>query len=84
MEMKKDQRTNTLEQNKIVQDARQIKRITWIGLAVNFLLSALKFFVGFLGTRQAVIADAVHSLSDMSTDFAAIFGVKFANFAEKS
>ena len=62
---------------KQLQETKQIRRITWIGLCANLLLSALKFLVGFLGSSQAVIADAVHSLSDMSTDFAVIFGVKF-------
>ena len=62
---------------KDVQHTQQIKRITWIGLLVNLLLSALKFVVGILGSSQAVVADAVHSLSDMSTDFAVIFGVKY-------
>ena len=60
-----------------VQHTQQIKRITWIGLAVNLLLSAIKFVVGILGASQAVVADAVHSLSDMSTDFAVIFGVRY-------
>ena len=59
------------------QDTQQIKRITWIGLVVNLILSMLKFVVGILGSSQAVIADAVHSLSDMSTDFAVLVGVKF-------
>lgn len=57
--------------------AREVRRITWIGLFVNVLLSAVKFLVGYLGSSQAVIADAVHSLSDSATDVAVIFGVKF-------
>ena len=56
---------------------REVRRITWIGLFVNVLLSAVKFLVGYLGSSQAVIADAVHSLSDSATDVAVIFGVKF-------
>ena len=56
---------------------RQVERITWIGLFTNLLLSGLKFFLGFFGSSQAVVADAVHSLSDMSTDIAILFGVKY-------
>ena len=41
------------------------------------LLSGIKFIVGWLGASQAVVADAVHSLSDMFTDFAVIFGIKY-------
>jgi len=55
----------------------QIKRVTWIGIVVNLSLAILKFIVGFLGASQSVIADAVHSLSDMFTDFAVILGVRF-------
>jgi cation diffusion facilitator family transporter len=56
---------------------REVRRITWIGLGFNLGLAGLKFLVGILGSSQAVIADAVHSLSDMTTDFAVILGVKF-------
>ncbi len=55
----------------------QIKRVTWVGLFLNVALAALKFIVGFVGASQAVIADAVHSLSDMATDFSVILGVRY-------
>ena len=54
-----------------------IQKVTWGGMIVNIILAAIKFLVGFLGSSQAVIADAVHSLSDMTTDIAVLFGVKF-------
>ncbi|MBN2007903.1 cation transporter [candidate division KSB1 bacterium] len=63
------------QQNELV--IQQIKKITWIGVYVNLALTAIKFWVGILGRSQAVVADAVHSLSDLTTDFAVIFGVKF-------
>ncbi len=56
---------------------KKIKKVTWLGLIVNILLSAFKFAVGVIGKSQAVVADAVHSLSDVGTDFAVLFGVKF-------
>lgn len=62
---------------KHIKHMNQVRRITWIGLAINLFLAALKFTVGFLGNSQAVVADAVHSLSDMTTDLAVILGVKF-------
>ena len=55
----------------------QIKKVTWVGLIMNVSLAGIKFLVGFLGSSQAVIADAVHSLSDMSTDIAVILGVHY-------
>ncbi|MEJ2354640.1 MAG: cation diffusion facilitator family transporter [candidate division WOR-3 bacterium] len=58
-------------------NVRRLKKITWIGLGSNILLSAFKFAVGIIGKSQAVVADAVHSLSDVGTDLAVLFGVKF-------
>lgn len=75
--MEIDKRKKCIEDDKNCRDAREIKRITWIGLVINILLSALKFVVGYVGASQAVIADAVHSLSDCVTDFAVLFGVRF-------
>ena len=75
--MKIDKKKKCVEEDCNRRDSREIKRITWIGLAFNTLLAALKFIVGSIGSSQAVIADAVHSLSDCATDFAVIFGVKF-------
>jgi len=46
-------------------------------MGINFLLAGLKFIVGIIGSSQAIIADAVHSLSDMSTDLAILFGAKY-------
>jgi cation diffusion facilitator family transporter len=66
-----------MKQEISVDHIRQIKRVTWTGLFVNVALAALKFIVGFVGASQAVIADAVHSLSDMATDFSVILGVQY-------
>ena len=55
----------------------RVRKITWIGLAVNLLLTVLKFVGGFLGRSQAVVADAVHSVSDITTDVAILIGVKY-------
>jgi len=66
-----------MKQDTTADRTRQIKKITWIGLSVNLVLAALKFVVGFVGASQAVIADAVHSLSDMLTDFSVILGVRY-------
>ena len=66
----------------VLTDARPsaeqtIRRVTWIGLFVNLALSAVKFIAGTAGASQAVVADAVHSLSDSTTDLAVIIGSHF-------
>lgn len=59
------------------QHESEIKRITFMALFSNLSLTALKFIVGIIGNSQAVVADAWHSCSDLSTDLLILFGVKF-------
>ena len=47
---------------------KQIYKVTLAGGAVNVILLAFKFIAGILGHSAAMIADAVHSLSDFITD----------------
>lgn len=54
-----------------------VLRVTWGGLIVNLLLTGLKLVAGFVGASQAVVADAFHSLSDLSTDVAVLVGVRY-------
>lgn len=48
---------------------REIERVTLWGAACNIGLTVVKFIAGFLGGSAAMIADAVHSLSDLISDF---------------
>ncbi len=66
--------TDKEKQNSAANADKYVRKITWTGLAVNLLLSAFKFTAGILGASQAVVADAVHSLSDSTTDVAVIAG----------
>lgn len=49
-----------------------IYKVTWVGFAVNFILSACKLIAGIYGKSAAMVADAVHSLSDFLTDLVVI------------
>jgi cation diffusion facilitator family transporter len=42
---------------------------TLVSVAVNIVLSAAQIFAGFLCSSQALIADGIHSLSDLFSDF---------------
>ena len=55
----------------------EVQRVTWVGLVANVLLAILKFVGGILGSSQAIVADAVHTLSDSSTDVAILIGVRY-------
>ncbi|MFA0888495.1 MAG: cation diffusion facilitator family transporter [Synergistales bacterium] len=54
----------------------QAVRVTWIGLAVNTVLTLFKYVAGFLGGSAAMIADATHSLTDLVTDIVVILGFR--------
>ena len=58
---------------------REIYRITLCGSIVNLLLTGLKFAAGIIGASAAMIADAVHSLSDLLTDFIVMVFVRLSS-----
>lgn len=58
---------------------RQIYRVTLMGSVVNLILLAGKFAAGMLGHSAAMIADAVHSLSDFLTDIVVIGFVRLSS-----
>jgi len=55
--------------------ARDGKSVTIIGVLLNTLLIAFKFIAGVYGHSQALIADAVHSISDLFTDAVVLLGL---------
>ena len=59
---------------------RRIYRVTFAGFAVNCLLAAGKLAAGLLGRSGAMVADAVHSFSDLATD---VVVVAFARVSAK-
>ena len=61
---------------------KEIFRITWIGSIVNFLLLIVKFLAGIIGHSAAMVADAVHSLSDFVTDIIVILFVRISGKPE--
>lgn len=52
--------------------------ITWTSVLVNIALTGFKFATGFIGRSQAMVADAIHSLSDLVSDFAVLLGLRMA------
>jgi cation diffusion facilitator family transporter len=54
----------------------EIRRVTLGGLVVNLVLCVMKFVFGIVGASQALVADAVHSLSDSVTDVTVYFGAR--------
>ena len=58
---------------------KEIYRVTLVGSFVNFLLVIFKFLAGIAGHSAAMLADAVHSLSDFITDVVVILFVRISN-----
>ena len=59
-----------------------IYRVTFVGSVVNLLLLVFKFVAGILGHSAAMLADAVHSLSDFVTDIIVIVFVRISSKPE--
>ena len=57
----------------------KIYRVTLTGSIVNMILLVMKFVAGILGNSAAMVADAVHSLSDFLTDIVVIVLVKLSS-----
>lgn len=57
---------------------RLIYRVTLAGSAVNVVLVVLKFIAGVVGRSSAMVADAVHSLSDFATDVVVLLFVRIS------
>jgi len=58
---------------------RQIKSITYIGIAVNIALAVVKVVIGWLAGSLALVADGVHSLSDVATDAVVLLGLRLGS-----
>ena len=53
--------------------ANAAKRSTWVSVVVNILLSTAQIVIGIFAKSQALIADGIHSLSDLVSDFVVLF-----------
>lgn len=55
------------------------QRCTWVSVGINLLLTVLQLVVGYFGRSQALIADGLHSLSDLLSDFLVLFANRQSN-----
>ncbi len=53
--------------------AHAASRSTWVSVGVNLILTVAQIVVGVLAKSQALIADGIHSLSDLVADFVVLF-----------
>lgn len=55
--------------------SKQLRLVTYLSIAANIVLTSVKFIVGALTGSLSILADAIHSVSDMVTDFAVLIGL---------
>jgi cation diffusion facilitator family transporter len=66
----------------IQKRTKEASKVTWIGFFVNLLLAILKMIAGIIGRSSALVADSIHSLSDLVTDVVVLVGIKAAGKPE--
>ena len=59
--------------------SRQLRLVTYLSIAANVFLIAGKFIVGLITGSLSILADAIHSVSDMLTDIAVLLGLYFGS-----
>lgn len=60
-----------------LERGREVLRVTWVGIWVNLAVGVLKISAGHFSNSRAVLADGIHSLTDLISDFAIIIGVRY-------
>jgi len=54
----------------------EARKVTLIGSVLDLVLGVGKIFTGYVGSSQALIADGIHSLSDLGTDVLVLIAAK--------
>ena len=57
----------------VKERAAAASRSTWVSVAVNLVLTIIQIVVGVFSKSQGLIADGIHSLSDLVADFVVLF-----------
>ncbi|MHC4115068.1 MAG: cation diffusion facilitator family transporter [Planctomycetota bacterium] len=68
-----------LQEQKKENAGRQMRSVTNISIVTNLLLSAVKIVVGIVGRSMALVADGIHSLSDIATDLTVLLGIRLGS-----
>jgi cation diffusion facilitator family transporter len=61
-----------------MNEQKEIRNVSLIGIGVNSFLSLSKMLVGVLFNSYALVVDGIHSLSDIATDLFVLFLTRFS------
>lgn len=62
--------------------SKEARKVTLVGFFINALLTTFKLVAGIYGKSGAMVADAIHSLSDFLTDIVVLIGFKLTSKPE--
>ena len=71
--------SDVLARNTLNLRYRELRKVTLVGSVVDLVLGVVKILVGISAQSQALIADGVHSFSDLGTDFMVLFAAKHSH-----
>lgn len=57
----------------------ETQKSTWISIWINLCLTVLQIVVGYFGRSQALVADGLHSFSDLLSDFLVLYATRASN-----
>lgn len=72
---------NQIEEDSSPEKDAAIQKSTWVSIWANLLLTATQIVAGLVSGSQGLIADGIHSLSDLLADFIVLITVKHSNKA---
>jgi cation diffusion facilitator family transporter len=61
------------------EEQRQALRSTWVSVWINLLLASAQVVIGIFARSQALIADGIHSLSDLVADGVVLFAARHSH-----
>lgn len=70
-----------LSQSEFLARGRAASRSTWVSVGVNLCLTILQITAGVVSKSQGLIADGIHSLSDLVADFVVVFANHYSQKA---
>jgi len=66
-----------MQYQKLENSTKEIRHITNLSIVINIVLAVSKIVIGYLAFSMALVADGLHSFSDLVTDFAVLVGVHY-------
>lgn len=64
-----------------MNENKMLRRVTAVGIAGNVILVIFKLYAGIVGKSEAMVSDAIHSLSDVFATFVAFIGARISGKA---